>query len=92
MSQIKFDAVELTKINLKPGDVLSVKLIGEDFDFDTMQSLRDSLQQVFKDNKIMVFTMPPGSDIVFEAVTNEPSVGYCSDCDCGKKERNESSG
>lgn len=83
----KFDTVELQKIHLVPGDVLSVKLVGDDFDENTMQSLKDHLQEVFPDNRIMVFTMPKNSDIVFQAVTKEPAT-YCSDCNCGKKENN----
>lgn len=86
--EVKFDTVEISKINLKPGDVLSVKLVGDDFDVDTMESLKSHLQSVFTENKIMVFTMPKGSDIVFEAVTNEPTPNYCIDCNCGKKENN----
>lgn len=89
MSEIKFDVVELQKINLKHGDVLSVKLVSNEFDDNTMLSLREHLQSVFPDNKIMIFTMPKGSDIVFEAVTKNP-VNYCADCTCGKKEANES--
>lgn len=86
MSEIKLDIVELQKINLKPGDVLSAKLVGNDFDQETTESLSRHLKSIFPDNKIMVFTMPVGSDIVFEAVTKEP-VSYCSDCTCGKKEK-----
>lgn len=91
MSQ-PFDVVELQKINLKEEDVLSVKLISDDFDENTMASLREHLQGVFPDNKIMVFTMPVGSDIVFEAIVREPSApSYCANCNCGKKESNENS-
>ena len=84
MSELKFNVVELQKINLKFGDVLSVKLVGDDFDEYTTQSLQEHLKSIFPENKIMVFTMPTGSDIVFEAVTKD---GYCTGCDCGKKEK-----
>lgn len=82
---LQFDVVELQKINLVPGEVLAVKLIGDDFDADTMQSLKEHLEMVFTKNKIMVFTMPKNSDIVFEAINSSPA-NVCSDCDCGKKE------
>jgi hypothetical protein len=84
-----FDLVELQKISLKPGDVLAVKLVGDDFDIDTMESLRDSLKQVFTNNKVMVFQMPKDSDIQFTAIESAPAQNYCSDCSCGKKERAE---
>lgn len=87
MNEVKFDVVELQKIHLKFGDVLSVKLVGDNFDQSTMESLRESIKVVFPENKIMIFTMPTGTDILFEAVTKEP-VSYCADCNCGKKENN----
>lgn len=82
---VKFDVAQLQTINLQPGDVLAVKLIGDDFDVDTMASLRDSLTQVFTKNKVMIFTMPKDSDIQFAAIKETPA-SYCSDCSCGKKE------
>lgn len=92
--QIGFDVAELQVINLKQGDVLSVKLIGE-FDQETMESLQAHLAPIFPNNKVMVFTMPMGSDIVFEAIKQSPEsdcsdpISYCSDCNCGKKEQVE---
>lgn len=92
--QIGFDIAELQVISLGKGDVLSVKLIGDSFDEATMQSLQAHLAPIFPKNKVMVFTMPTGSDIVFEAVKQSPEKGcgtasYCSDCNCGKKEQAE---
>lgn len=75
---------ELKIINLQQGDVLSVKLVGDDFDANIMENLRYHLNQVFTRNKVMVFTMPTGSDIIFEAITQPTS--YCDNCNCGKKE------
>lgn len=84
---IGFDVAELQVIKLAPGDVLSVKLVGDNFDQETMESLQDHLKQVFKDNRIMVFTMPNNSDIVFEAIKPvAPAPSYCDNCNCGKKE------
>jgi hypothetical protein len=69
-------------INLSTGDILSVKLIGDDFDQETTDSLKSMLKGVFPDNRVMVFTMPVGSDILFEAIvrpSNDECVG-CRDC------------
>lgn len=93
MSDLKFDVVELQKIKLEPGDVLSVKLIGDDMGPEDMDSLRAFLNQVFKDNKVLLFTMPRKSDIVFEAIQQPQAAegcsttNYCNDCNCGKKEQ-----
>lgn len=94
--KIGFDVAELQVIKLEEGDVLSVKLIGNDFDQATMESLQAHLAPIFPKNKVMVFTMPDGSDILFEVI-KQPApkgdcsdpVSYCSDCNCGKKEQVE---
>jgi len=64
-----FDIAELQRINLGPNDVLSVKLIGDEFDQSTIQSLRNSLQGIFTKNKVMIFAMPTKTDILFEAIS-----------------------
>ncbi|MCX9024590.1 MAG: hypothetical protein OIN85_00675 [Candidatus Methanoperedens sp.] len=87
-----FDIAQLQTLNMAPGDVLLVKLVGEDFDVDTMESLKQHINQVFPNNQVLVFMMPKDSDIKFEKVkVSAASCGdtasYCSDCTCGKKER-----
>lgn len=89
--QIGFDVVELQVVSLKPGDILVAKLIG-DYDVDTMNNLREHLKRVFTNNDVMVFTVPAGDDIQFQAIKKEEPKGYCNDCDCGKRESGESNG
>lgn len=91
---IGFDVAELTVISLKPGDVLAVKLISDDFDENHALSLQEHLSRIFVNNKVMIFTMPNKSDIVFEAIKPVPTeadcsspASYCSDCNCGKKDQ-----
>ena len=84
---LKFDTVELQKINLGPNDVLSVKLTGDAFDVDNVQSLQDHLSRIFTKNKVMVFNLPSGNDMNFEVISPDTGCSnVCSDCDCGKKE------
>ena len=64
----KFNEIELQKINLGPNDVLSVKLVGDDFDVDTMNDLKEHIKSIFPNNRVMVFCMPTGSDIQFQAI------------------------
>lgn len=63
-----FKFAELKKITLESGDVLSVKLIGDDFDRNTVDSLKRMLVSVFPKNKVIVFAMPAETDILFEVV------------------------
>ena len=87
-NQVLFKLAELQRIKLEPDEVLSVKLIGDDFDAAIVSSIKRMLNQVFTKNKVMIFSMPPKTDILFEAIKQEPAkvASYCSDCDCGKKE------
>lgn len=81
-----FTIAELNKISLKEGDVLSVKLTGDNFSVDVVDDLRDTLGRVFKNNKVMVFAMPKDHDIKFEVVESEidSCQQTCADCNCGK--------
>jgi hypothetical protein len=68
-----FKWAELTKIKLEPGDVLSVKLFHDETVEDEaakadMHSLKRMLDSVFPNNKVIVFALPPASDILFEVV------------------------
>lgn len=97
MSKVKFTEVEINRINLKPGDVLSVKLVGELFDADAMNSLQAALTNRFPDNKILVLLLPENHDVQMEVIVTKPEakdcsqpMSYCNDCSCGKKEMIES--
>lgn len=88
-----FHEVELQRIKLEPGEVLSVKVTADDLDDEALSMLRAQLTQLFPINQVMVFAMPPGSDIQFQAIQGakegcEPR--FCVDCNCGKAEANAS--
>lgn len=92
--QVGFDVVELTQIDLKPNGVLMVTVKNDDMDHASIQALRDQLQSVFPNNRIFVFGMGTADEVKFvavnqEAVAKPENVGYCSNCNCGKKERAE---
>lgn len=99
-NNMNFTLVELTKIQLAPDEVLAVKLYGDDYDSETIGQLRDQLKAVFPNNRIMMFTLPNGTDIQMEAIKGSEvpdktascsTTNYCSDCSCGKKEAAEES-
>jgi len=73
--KIGFDIAELQVLRLEAGDVLSVKLIGDDFDQATAESLQQHLAKLFPNNKVSIFTMPNGSDILFQAIKQPQPEG-----------------
>lgn len=93
---ITLKEVEVNKISLKPGDVLVVKMKGEDFDTYHLQGFGENLRQLFPNNKVVVLGMDEGHSIEFEAINKDlansavgcnTDLGYCNDCSCGKKEQ-----
>jgi len=92
--EIKLKELEVQKINLQPGDVLMVTVKHEDIDYSSMQNLRKQLNLAFPDNKVMLFGMGNSGEVKLAVMSSEPvapapSLGYCGDCSCGKKERVE---
>jgi hypothetical protein len=90
-NKISFIETELIKVSLGVGDVLAVKVISDTVTKDSLESLNKKLTQVFPNNKIMVFCVPPGENIEFAAIQNPSEMGCgpqtCADCNCGKGER-----
>lgn len=84
--QYGFDVVEVQKVGLKPGDVLMVTVKNNDLDQDSIDALRSRLERLFPENNVFVFAMKTEDDVKFSVVTAKP-VSYCSDCNCGKKEK-----
>lgn len=94
MTDLRFVEAEVVKLNLKPTDTLVVKLKGDEFTPEVMQSLQDHFSLAFKNNpvKVLLFNLPDNHDMKFEVVSEEKSCNtgsYCSDCSCGKKEAAE---
>jgi hypothetical protein len=85
---IEFNIAEISKISLNPGDVLVVKLMGDEYaDFD-LHSLKAALDSVFPNNKVLVTTIPSEHDMKIEIISSPAAsscaVSVCSDCSCGK--------
>jgi hypothetical protein len=92
--QFGFDVVEVQRVGLTPGDVLMVTVKNDDLTQESVDMLRNQLQIVFPNNKVFVFAMKTVDDVQLSIVSQSENpvascgpVGYCSDCDCGKKEQ-----
>jgi hypothetical protein len=90
--QYGFDVVEVQRVNLQAGDVLMVTVKNDDLSQESVDMLRKQLQLVFPDNKVFVFAMGTSDDVQLSVVSQSQNpvaecspVGYCNDCDCGKK-------
>jgi hypothetical protein len=103
-NELKITEVEVTKLNLLPGQVLVVKVYVDDTSETDLSGLKRQLSTLFPNNKIMLFGLPVGGkiemdvldarsplDIPTQAVSpcSEPTA-YCNSCSCGKKELIES--
>lgn len=65
---ITFTIAEISKLNLQPGDTLSVKIISDEIDENDAESLREKFKSLFPNNKIFCLTVPRGSDIQLEVI------------------------
>jgi hypothetical protein len=89
--EIKITELEVQKLNLQPGDVLMVTIRHDDVREDDLGGLRNMLRRFFPNNQAMLFAMGSEGYVKF-TVASQPETsytGYCTDCDCGKKERVE---
>lgn len=88
MSDIKINEIEVTKLNLQPGDTLAVTIKSDDLDEHILNHLKAQFKIAFPDNRVLLFGLGSKDDIKFTAISEAtPQVAsYCVDCDCGKKE------
>lgn len=94
--ELSLKEVEVSKINLQPGEVLVVTVKAEDMDESSMDYLAQGFRKYFPNNKIAVLALGENDEIKFQTVKGAPDlscaaspVGYCSDCSCGKREQIE---
>lgn len=97
--ELTFTIAEISKLNLQPGDILSVKMVGEEFDENAMKSLKAQFSAIFPNNRVSIMVLPPNHDVQMtvikaaiepvEASDCAKPTSYCDSCACGKKERIE---
>jgi len=101
---IRISEAEISKINLSQGDTLIVKFTDDTgtISASDLDNLKEGLQNIFPNNKVVVLLLPTGSkmemDIVQQVISQmQPAkelelncgpgpMDYCSTCACGKKE------
>lgn len=77
--EIVFTIAEISKLSLQPGDVLNVKVMGDEFDEDTMRSLQQQYAKIFPNNKIAIFLLPRGNDIQMEVIQNKSAEQFLNE-------------
>jgi len=81
-----FTLAELTRLELKPGEVLAVKLYGDDYEDSDINGLQESLKNLFPNNKIMMFVLPTGKDLQMEVISG--NLENSSNKELGEKDGN----
>ena len=92
--ELTLKEAEITRLNLQPGDVLTVTVKDPDVDMNNLELLRKMFIQCFPNNKVMLFGLSENSEIKFTVTSADPTPScgtqsYCTDCSCGKKEQAE---
>jgi hypothetical protein len=60
--------VEVTRVNLQPGDLLMVKIYADDITPEHLTALKAQLKTLYPNNKIMLFALPIGSKIEMDVI------------------------
>lgn len=103
MSEVKFNEVDVQKLNLQPGEVLIVTVRSDEADEASVNGLSKGLKNIFPNNKVVVFSVGASDGIDLTVARNmsqdsevqqRPGCGptpadYCDNCSCGKKEAYE---
>ena len=103
LMELKFNEVEVQKLNLQPEEVLIVKIRSDELTAYAMDSLRNGFKNLLPNNRVVVLgvdtdgsidlTIAKGSEYPVEVPKVDCStVNYCDSCSCGKKEAYESKG
>lgn len=67
--ELNFKAVEMTKLDLKDGEVLAITIKSDDMDGDTIKAIRDGVNAVFPNNRVLIFGLSLGDEIRFSSVS-----------------------
>jgi hypothetical protein len=94
MTETTVKEIEVLKLNLDPDDVLIVTVKSDRDPGAGLEHFAKIVSEMFPNNQVSVFGARKNDEIVFSVIKKpvENSCGiksYCSDCSCGKKERNE---
>lgn len=57
-NELKINEIEVIRLDIKPGQVLAVTVYSDDIFESDLHSLRAKLQNIFPDNKIILFSLP----------------------------------
>lgn len=68
--KLTFTNVDVTRVNLQPGDVLMVT-VKSDADSESLSYLNERLQYFFPDNKIVVFGIQKGDSVDFTIASQD---------------------
>lgn len=94
--ELKLNEVEVTKLNLQPGETLVVTVKSEDMSMYDMDDMAKGFRKLFPNNKVAVLNVGTTNEVVMtvvkdlaaESCGSTPS-SFCGDCSCGKKEAYE---
>jgi hypothetical protein len=67
--KISFKKVEVTKLNLKPGDILMITIKHDDIDRSMAEEFRNELKQAFPSNQVFLTVLDTEGDITYSIVS-----------------------
>lgn len=87
---------QVYRLNLKPEEILLVKIKSDQLDSSALDSIRKGFKQLLPNNKVAIMSVGTDDDIELTSVKDSSYTdcaspkSYCQDCSCGKKEKVQS--
>jgi hypothetical protein len=72
--EIKLNEVEVTKLNLQPGEVLFVKVKSSRVSSEALNLFGEEIRELFPNNQVVVFGMDLEEDIELTTVKDSSTV------------------
>lgn len=70
--EFKINEIEVTKLDLQPGQILAVKVFADDVSQKDIAQLKAQIQAFFPNNRIMLFAMPVDGRIEMDVIDSRP--------------------
>ena len=91
--ELQLNQIDVTKINLQPGEILVVTIKNDDVDSNAIKALKELFNDILPSNQTVILAVGKNDDIEFTSVKSIDMIksscdtgNFCQDCNCGKKE------
>lgn len=79
--EIKINEVEVTKLNMQPGEILVIKIKNDHMDQSDLQLFKDGFKKLLPNNQVVVLGIDTSGDIQLTTIAKSDNVELTSNQD-----------